>query len=78
MDDVCAGSVSATPCGAVEPVTVLWTTAHVWPPTSRSVTAEEDVSVAFASAQTPSSRVPHVKPALPVQESALNTSKSDV
>lgn len=73
-----AECASVTPCGPAAPVTVLWTTTRVWPATSRSVTAEEHVNVAPVSALTPNSRVPLVKPVLPVQESVLNTSKSDL
>lgn len=75
MDAVSAECVCVTPCGLEAPVTVLWTTAHVWPVTSRSVTAEEHVNVAPVSALTPNSRVPPVKLALPVQGSVLKTSK---
>lgn len=78
MDAVSAECVSVTPCGLEVPVIVLWTTAHVWRATSRSVTAEERVNVALANALTPNSRVPPVRPALPVQESVLNTSKSEM
>lgn len=70
-----AECVCVTPCGPEVPVTVLWTTAHVWPVTSRSVTAEEHVNVAPVSALMPNSKVPLVKLVLPVQESVLKTSK---
>lgn len=70
-----AKCVCATPCGQEVPVTVLWTTAPVWPVTSRSVMAEEYVNVAPVSAMMPNFRGPPVKLALPVQESALRTSK---
>lgn len=76
MDAVSAECVSVTPCGPEAPVIVLWTTARVWPATSRSVTEEERVNVAPASVLTPSSRVPPVRLARPVQESVLSTSKS--
>lgn len=76
MDAASAECVCVTPCGQEAPVIAPWTIAHVWPPTSRSVTAEENVNVAPVSAPTPNSRVPPVKPAPPVQESALSTSKS--
>lgn len=78
MDAVSAEYVSVTPCGPEVPVIVLWTTARVWPATNRSVTAEERVNVAPASALTPNSRVPPVRLALPVQESVLNKSKSEM
>lgn len=61
-----AECVCVTPCGPEAPVTVLWTIAHVWPATTRSVTAEEHVIVAPVSALTPNSRVPPVKHVLPV------------
>lgn len=67
--------MSVIPCGPEAPVIVLWTTAHVWPATSRSATAEEHVNAACASALTPNSRVPPVRLVLPAQESVLNTSK---
>lgn len=77
MDAVSAECVSVTQCGLALPVTALWTTAHVWPPTSKSVMAEEHVYVVHASALIPNSRVPHVKPAPHVQESVQSTSKSE-
>lgn len=78
MDAANAECVSVTPCGPEVPVIVLWMTKRVWPATSSSVTAEEVVTVAFASALTPNSRVPPVRLVPPVQESALNTSKSEM
>lgn len=78
MDAVSAECVSVTPCGPEVPVIVLWTTAHVWPATSNSVTAEERVNVAPASVLIPNSRVPPVRLVLPVQGSALNTSKTEM
>lgn len=78
MDAVSVECVSVTPCGPEAPVIALWTTAHVWPATSRAVMAEESVNVAPASALTPNSRVPPVRLALPAQECVLNTSKSEI
>lgn len=78
MAAVSAECVSVTLCGPEVPVIALWITARVWPATSRSVTAEERVNVALASALIPNSRVPPVKLALPVQESVLNTSRSEI
>lgn len=72
-----AECASVNPCGLGVPVTVLWTTEHVWPATSSSVTAEEGVNVAPASVMTPNSRAPHVKHARPVQQSAQSTSKKE-
>lgn len=77
MGAVSAECVSVNLCGREALAIALWITAHVQPATSRSVTAEGRVNVASASAPTPNSRVPPVRPALPAQECVQNTSKSN-
>ena len=78
MADATAECAPVTPTGRAMPATALWTPAPAWPATSRSVTSAGSVSVAPASARTPSSRDPTVRPALPALECASNTSMESV
>lgn len=56
-------------------VTAPWICRHVWPPITRSVTAEAFVNVEPVGALIRNSKDPHVRSAPPALESALNTSK---